>query len=218
MLIYKQSKIHIQLNKIINYLIYLFMLLFKRVLFLFSILILTGCASFYRSVKPETISYPVPSVMNEKVELSYRYDVLRDAGNKKFVKSELRKNMKIVAVKLTNNTDATINVEKDLSFYCGSSKVLLLSPLDIKAEIKQAWPAYSLYLIGCLTTAPLDIAVFGTIGIGNMLVAGDANKRLLTELTQYDIRRKDLRPGESLVGLIGFKALYGDPLSIKLNN
>lgn len=179
--------------------------------------LLASCASFYRTVGPEKINFPSPLIENQQVEMTYRYDVLRDAGNKKYVKSELRKNMKIVAVRLTNNSDTTISIEKDLSFYCGSSKVLLLSPVDIKSEIKQAWPLYSLYLIGCISGAPLDIAVFGAIGLGNMVVAGDANKRLLNELTLYDIRRKELRKGETVIGLIGFKALYSDPLTIRLN-
>jgi hypothetical protein len=180
-------------------------------------LLLTNCASFYHAVHPDKISYPPTVNITDKLDLTYRYDVLKDAGNKKFVNSERKRNLKIVAVKLTNNSDTTINISKDVSFYCGGSKIALLSPIETKSKIQQSWPAYGLYLIGCISLAPLDILIFGGIGAGNMIVAADANKKLLTELTKYDITNKELKKGESVIGLIGFEALHADPLTVKLN-
>ncbi len=192
--------------------------LFKLSLILIVFFSFTGCASFYRKISPQAISYPPPTTSLEKVDLAYRYDVLREAGNKKFVKNELKRNIKVVAVKLTNNSDSTINISKDIAFYCGGSAVSLLSPIDIKTRIQQSWPAYGLYLIGCVTLAPLDLLVFGGIGAGNMIVAGSANKNLLTELIQYDITNKELKSGESITGIIGFEALHSDPITVKVNN
>lgn len=190
--------------------------LFKLAL-LFIIFSLTGCASYYRAIGPEKINYP-PTINVEKVALSYRYDVLRDAGNKKFVNNEFKRNMKVVAVKLINNSDTTINISKNLSFYSGSSKILLLNPYDIKMQIKQSAPSYALYLIGCISLAPLDIAVFGGIGVGNIIIANTANKNLLKELERYDITNKELKKGESIIGIIGFEALHSDPLTVKFND
>lgn len=187
-----------------------------RLSLLFIILSLPSCASYYRAIGPERINYP-PSVNSEKLDFSYRYDVLRDAGNKKFVKNEFKRNMKIVAVKLTNNSDTTINLSKNVSFYCGASKILLLYPLEIKMRIQQSSMAYGLYFIGCLSFDPIDLVVFGGIGLGNIIVAGEANKNLLNELVKYDITNKELKKGESIIGIIGFEALHSDPLSVKLN-
>lgn len=184
---------------------------------LFIVLLFSNCASFYHTVNPDKISFPPTINTTEKLDLTYRYDVLKDAGNKKFVNNERKRNIKIVAIKLTNNTDTTINISKDVTFYCGASKVMLLNSIETKAKIQQTWPAYSLYLIGCITLAPLDILVFGGIGAGNMIVAGDANKKLLAELTKYDVTNKELKKGESIIGLIGFEALHSDPLTVKLN-
>lgn len=186
----------------------------KHVSLLLVIVFLSSCAAFYRNVSPEKINYP-PSLSKEKVEISYRYDVLRDAGNKKYPKKEVKKNIRVVAIKITNNSDTLINVTKDLEFYCGSTKVTLLSPEFTKQTIKQTWPAYGLYLIGCISLAPLDILVFGGIGAGNMAVAGGANKKLLLELTKNDIRNSTINKGESIIGLISFETLHSDPITVK---
>ncbi len=189
----------------------------KLILLSIIIFISTSCASYYRATKPETINYPSAIKTNENLEFSYRYDILRDAGNKKYVNSERRKNIKLVAIKLTNNTEMTINLKDNVSFYCGDSKVLLLNSKEIHSKIKQAWPVYGLYLIGAISLAPLDILVFGGIGAGNMIVANSANKKMMNEMSTYDITDKELKKGETIIGIIGFEALHADPISVKIN-
>lgn len=181
------------------------------------ILLFSSCATIYHSINPDKINYPAAVKTTEKLDLSYRYDVLRDAGgNKKYMNKEIKNDIRIVAVKLTNNSDSTIFIAKDVLFYCGDTKVKLMSPFEIKSKIQQTWPAYGLYLIGCISLAPLDILVFGGIGAGNMIVAGTSNKKLLTELTEFDITNKEIKKGESIIGLIGFETLHSDPLTVRL--
>ena len=91
-----------------------------------------------------------------------------------------------------------------------------MDPVEIKTRIQQTWPAYGLFLLGCISLAPLDILVFGGIGVGNMYVANDANKKLLNELMQYNMTNIEIKPGESVIGIIGFEALHSDPLTVKL--
>lgn len=190
----------------------------SNLVLLLIVLLFSNCASYYRVVNPDKINFPPASNTVERIDLTYRYDVLKDAGNKKYVNSEHNKNVRIIAVKLTNNTDTTINISNDITFFCGSTKVRLLSPLETKTKIQQSWYAYGLYVVPCLITlAPLDIIVFGGIGVGNMIVAGNANKKLLSELIMYDITNKELKKGESTVGLIGIETTYSDPITVKLN-
>ena len=188
---------------------------FFKLSFLICVVFLSSCAGFYHTVKPNTISFPQVT-KEDKVPISYRFDILRDAGNKKMSNKEVKHNMKIVAVKLTNNTDSIINVGKNIEFYSANNSLVLMSPVDIKDQIKQSSEAYAFYFIGCISLAPLDIAVFGGIGLGNMLVAGQANKDLLKELTLYDIRNIDIKPKESVIGIIGYHSTYSDPIYIKL--
>jgi len=105
-----------------------------------------------------------------------------------------------------------------LSFYSGASKILLLDPIDIQMKIKQSAPAYGLYLLGCISVDPLDIVVFGGIGVGNIIVASAANKNLLNELIRYNLTNKEIKKGKSVIGLIGFEAIHSDPLTVNMNN
>jgi len=71
-----------------------------KIIFLFvSIISLTSCASGYKMIKPKTINY-VSSNENNGVKLEYKYDLL----NKKYTNKEVKKGVKLVAVKLTNNS------------------------------------------------------------------------------------------------------------------
>ena len=182
---------------------------------LLSAVFLCSCAGFYHAVNPQTINFPQVS-KEDKVPVSYRFDVLRDAGNKKMAKKEIKRCMKVVAVKITNNTDSVINVQKDLEFVSSNKSLELISPVDIQNQIRQSSEAYAFYFIGGLTLAPLDIAVFGGIGLGNILVASQANANLLKELTTYDIRNTNINPKESITGIIGYRSSYSDPIYVKL--
>jgi len=189
----------------------------NQISLLFVLFLFLGCAGFYHNINTKYINFPQSS-NDEKVAISYRYDVLRTAGNKKMANKELKKNMKVVAVKITNNTESIINVEESFEFYSANNPIVLMSPLQIKEEIKQSSASYAFYFLGCITLAPLDIAVFGGIGLGNIIVASTANKNLFTELTENDIRTANIKPHESVVGLIGFRSSYLDPITIKLKN
>ena len=167
--------------------------------------------------------------LDDGVSLSYKYDVLREKGNRKYATKEDNKNIRIVAVKLTNNTDSTINV-RDITFYSGLNPVIPMDPLAIKNSIKQIVPAYLPYLLltfvnlyvtktedGVPTTDTYRIGlILGPgITIGNMAVAGSANENMLMELNDYYILNKDIHKGETVYGIIGLKAMGYSPLTVK---
>ena len=62
---------------------------------LFTIAILfSGCAMYYRPISPEKLNYNILE-KNDGIEFSYRYDVLKERGNKKMGKKELKSSVKI---------------------------------------------------------------------------------------------------------------------------
>lgn len=123
----------------------------------------------------------------------------------------------MVAVKIANNTDSEYFVNKDFSLYCGNNRLVLLSPEEIRNTIKQSWPAYAFYYIGCLPFNPIDVLVFGAIGAANMAVAGTSNKKLLEELQTFDIRSKNIKKGETMIGIVGFRSMHSDPITIRVD-
>ncbi len=195
-----------------------------------------GCASTYHYIEPELLDYRTNDI-NEGISFSYMYDVLYKVGNRKYAKHEKLNSVKLVAVKLTNNTDSTLNIAQDISFYSGDRNIYPLEPTLVKNELKQGVPIYLLYML--LTPAqlyktvednnspytstkqesifPIGLILGPGITIGNMATASTANRNFLDELLKYDINQ-ELNKGETIYALVGFRDLEYDKITLKLNN
>ena len=182
-----------------------------------------GCAQNYYAINPSKISYNASNVL-EDISLYYRYDVLDARGNSKLARKEKRLKVKLVAVKVTNNTDSIINIGRNALFFSGGSKIFPLDAISLKNNIKQSLPSQLFYLL----LSPLNLTLNNNdpIPIGyllgpaisgtNIVVAGKANKNFYKELQQNDILYRDIRVGETVYGLVGFQNLDYAPLTIKL--
>jgi len=200
-------------------------IIFKAVFFTVAIL-LSGCAMYYRPINPEKLNYNIRE-KQDGIEFSYRYDVLRERGNKKMGKKELKNGIKIIAVRITNNSDSTICIGSDVVFYTGLKEVTPLSPIIVKNAVKQSIIGYLPYFIGAFgnSTVTLNGRVVSTfnfglilwpgIAIGNMLVANTANSNLLKELNKYDMIGTKIKPGVTVYGIIGIQDDGFIPLTIK---
>lgn len=201
-----------------------------KLLILFNCFLLASCAATYKPINPPSINYGAHD-LQDGIELSYQYDVLRGKGDNKYANKEYKKNIKVVAVRITNFTDTTINIGRDLVFYSGSNQIFLLEPTAIKNSIKQHTPAYLPFLLLTflnLTVThntptststevyPIGLFIGPTVTAGNMAVANSANNKLLNELIDYNIFNKELKKGETTYGIIGFKEIGYNPLSVRL--
>ncbi len=195
-----------------------------------------GCASNYHYIEPELLDYKTNDI-NEGISFSYMYDVLYKVGNRKYAKHEKRNSVKLVAVKLTNNTDSTLNIAQDISFYSGDLNINPLEPTLVKNELKQGVPIYLLYMLLTPTQIyktepdnngpynstkqesifPIGLILGPGITIGNMATASMANRKFLDELLKYDINQ-ELKQGETIYALVGFRDLEYDKITLKLNN
>ena len=200
--------------------------LISKTLMIAFVVFISGCAATYKPINPESLNYTSNDV-KEGIGLSYRHNMLQERGNKKYSKKEYKKGVKLIAVKLTNYTDSTINVGNDLLFYSGKNQVFPMEPMVIKKSIKQIVPLYLLYLLltplnltitsgNSTTTYPIGLAIGPGITIGNMAFAGTANKKMLKELNEYNILDKDIKKGETVYGIIGVGNMGYDPISVKL--
>jgi len=196
-----------------------------RTIILVSFIFLAGCASSYKPINPPNIYYSNHD-LQQGISFSYKYDVLHEKGNKKYARKEMNKSIRIVAVKITNNTENTIQIGEDVAFYAGQSEVLLLEPMVMKNSLKQIAPAYLLYLPLSLLTLnvstttsndsyPIGLLIGPGLTIGNMAFAGSANTNLLTELLRYNMINKKIASGETVYGLIGIASREYLPLTLK---
>jgi hypothetical protein len=189
-------------------------------------ILLSGCAMFYRPISPDKINYNILEKQNG-VEFSYHYDILKNRGNKKMAKKEMYSGLKIVAVKITNNTDSSICIGSNYAFFTGTNIVTPLPPVIIKNAVKQSVIGYLPYFIGALgnsnvtyngrvvSTFNFGIILWPAIAIGNMVTASTANANLLKELYKYDLTGKKINPGETVFGIIGIQDSGFIPLTFR---
>ncbi len=194
----------------------------KKLLFFVLSIFLFSCASTYKSISPGQLNYPSTSEISG-LSYSYRFDVLEDTKNKKYANKEAKKGMKLIAIKLENNTNETVNLKRDIDFYMGDRVIFPMEPQLIKSTIKQPAPLYLLWSLlwvviydcdfdDCNTT-PIPIGL--GIGLINVGIAGSANKNFENELNQYNLLERDIAPGETAHGLIGLSTDIAAPITLK---
>jgi hypothetical protein len=187
------------------------------------IFLFTGCAKSYYALNPTKIVYTASNSLDE-ISLNYRYDILREKGNRKISKKEIKYNVKLVAVKVTNNTDKIINIGKNAGFFNGSTMIFPMDAFSTRNVLKQSVPSHLWYLLLTPLTFsfngskpyPIGLILGPVLSAGNMLAASSANNSFYKELVQYDILYRDIQPGETVFGLVGFSNLDYAPLTLKL--
>ncbi|RTY67714.1 hypothetical protein EKL97_12775 [Flavobacterium sp. LS1P28] len=190
------------------------------IIFLLSIVILlNSCASGYKPIQPASLNYISNNTLHG-VTLEYKYDLL----NKKYAKKETKKGLRLVAVKVKNNTEKDLVFGKDikLNFESGNELYLLENEKTFKS-LKQSPASYLFYLllspIQFFTTktnsngmteqtssTPIGLIIGPGLALGNMIVASNANKKFKTELNDYSINGKIIKKGETVFGLITFQS------------
>ena len=185
------------------------------------VLVLSSCASSYNAIKPNSINYQT-NLTNQGIDFSYKYGVLSERGNKKYAKKESLKGIKVVSVKITNNSSQSFVFGKDLRIHSNGSPVNLVEPKQIHQNLKQGVPIYLLYLL--LTpmqlntgddSTPIGLVVGPGITIGNMVGAGTANSNFLKELQDNTLNGKIINAGETVYGIIGIYDLGFSPLTLE---
>jgi hypothetical protein len=210
--------------------IYNYLLIVKRSLLIMLLLLSLfagGCASSYHTVNPRTI--PLNQVPNrEGIDFAYRFDVLRQSGNKKYAKKEDKKAVRLIAVKISNYTGYALNVQEDLQLYSGNKVVYPLDPVMIHQQLKQSVPSYLFYMLfsfmtfetttstGEHSSTPIGLLLGpGLTGL-NMGIAASANARFKEELMHYNLFTTTIEDGETVYGLIGIRDDGYAPLDMRL--
>jgi len=207
------------------------MIKLTKILSLFAILILlTSCASGYKKVNPTSLNYISKSFTNDVV-LEYKYDLLEN----KYKKKEEKSKIKMVAVKITSNSDKDLVFGNNLQLvYENGNSVLLLENEKVYTTVKQSPASYLWYLL----LSPIQFYTYSTnqygqtkvdnsfpIGLivgpglsgGNMIAASSANSNLLKELRDYNIIGKTIKKGETVYGLIGIQSDSYESLKLKID-
>jgi len=194
-----------------------------------TILLLSSCAVSYRTIRPESLKYP--SAVNEDgMQISYKYDVLRSSGNKRYANKEKNRGLQLIAIQLKNQSDTTIRLSRDCDIYADNVRVLPMEVGVINDRLKQkVWPYYFYLLMTFVQlnysiTTPTMITT-GSWHIGyvlgpgltllNVTKASSANRNLFINLNVADIWNRDILGGETVYGLIGIESRDFIPIHIR---
>ncbi len=190
---------------------------------------LTSCASGYKMIVPETVNY-ISTHETDGVKLEYKYDLLE----KKYAKKELKKGVKIVAVKITNNSENDLVFGKDVKLtYGNGTEIYAMDNEKAFKALRQSVPTYLLYLLltpvnlytyktnsygmqETTSTTPIGFVLGPGITALNMITAGSANKKFKTEMLNYNINGTMIKSGETKYGLLGIKTDSFDALKLKV--
>lgn len=195
---------------------------------LLSVLFLNSCASGYKKIQPKTINFASRSE-NNSVVLEYKYDLL----DKKYKKKELINGLKVIAVKVTNNSANDLVFGKDIRLtYENGNELNVLETNVVYKTIKQSPASYLWYLLlspmqfQTMTTnsngqqqtsssTPIGLVIGPGLAGGNMIAASSANKNFQSDLTENDIIGKVIKKGETVYGIIGIRSNNYDSIKVK---
>ena len=200
------------------------MRIIKITLLFIAISTLTNCASGYKMIEPKSINY-VSTNETDNVKLEYKYDLL----DKKYAKKELKKGVKLVAVKVSNNSNKDLMFGRDAKLiYENGAEIFVMENEKVFKTLKQSPASYLWYLLltplnfytaenGEQTSStPIGLVVGPGLAGGNMIAAGSANKKFKTEMLEYNINGTIIKKGETKYGLIGIKSDSFDAIKLKI--
>ncbi|MFI1771504.1 hypothetical protein [Thalassobellus citreus] len=205
------------------------MKLSKIIFLLIGAIILNSCASRYKIINPKSINY-LSSSKSDDVLLEYKYDLL----DKKYEKKETKKGVKLVAIKVTNNSDRDLTFGKDIKLVQEDGKEFyILDSEKTFQTLKQSPATHLFYLlltpVNLYTTSsnsngfqeetsstPIGLVLGPGLAAGNMITAGSANKKFNTEMLEYNINGSVIKKGETVYGLIGIKSFSYNSIKLKV--
>lgn len=206
------------------------MKILKITTLLLAVLFLNSCASVYKPVNPEGLRYNSIST-HEEVALEYKYDLLR----KKYQKKEQKRDVRLVAVKVTNTSDRDLVFGDDIRLtYENGGQLLLLERDKVFKELKQKPATYLFYLPLTLlsvsftstsdvnssyqttNTIPVGLILGPGLAGGNLYQAARSNKKFREDLNAYDLQGRRIAAGETVYGLVGVRADNYDALKIHI--
>jgi len=171
--------------------------------------------------------YTMPDTLHScKVEITYRYNILANASNKKYARMEKREGVSLLAVRIANYGNDTLFIPDDILIESRNNSVF---PLDMDEAIDvfiQDHPAVLDELGGVAIEAggalipswgfllPLATSIPSII---NSSVEARANDRFIKEMLDYYLVYSNVPPGSTVSGLLALPVEPNTPLNFTRN-
>ena len=197
----------------------------KTIFLALSVLLLSSCASSYKAIKPESVNYG-NITQDNNFSFSYKYNVLQN----RYAKKESKKLIRLIAVKMSNNTGRDLVFDKDIKLkYANNNGLTIVDGNLVFNEVKQGTLIYLLYLLLTPSTlkttkngietnsVPIGYALGPGLTLGNMAAAGTANGNFRKDLQKYLIESGSvIKNGETRFGLVALRSDNYDTIDVKI--
>lgn len=174
-----------------------------------------SCASEYNLIEPTKIEYhhEFQQVDCTAIQITYRYNILRDCGNFKLADNEKMKRISLLAVLIDNSSADTLNFPDDIIIYSGDNELI---PLEFGEAVRALTANYSSH-------EEVDFEVeskTGTWNLGTGLFNGiktiNSNKSFRDEMKEYYLVNSMIIPGTKVSGLLALPIQRNKPLTFHL--
>ncbi|QQY82697.1 hypothetical protein JJL45_01495 [Tamlana sp. s12] len=110
------------------------MRIIKIAFMFFAVSMLTNCASGYKEIQLKSINY-ISKNEDSDIILEYKYDLL----DKKYAKKETKRGVKLVAVRITNNSEKDIIFGRDVKLgYVNGHELYVMDNNKVYKTLKQS--------------------------------------------------------------------------------
>jgi hypothetical protein len=197
-------------------------MLFHPVICFFRIVLIgmlvSGCATSYKPIKPTTFS---KTYTKEGLELAYEPDILRVSKNRKYARRASRKDIRIAMVQIRNTSGRDFVIDNDLFFISDTTRLKLINTGRLYKKTRQSvfihlsWMALSLIVVpNDDVIQPVGIYFGPPLTIVSMISADYANVKYREDLGKFNLHGKTIPNNHAVIGLIGYKDPGTDSLSV----
>jgi hypothetical protein len=195
-------------------------------------LFFTSCASVYHSINPTTLDF-----QSKSGDSSFRVEYQTNLLTGKYAKREIKSDVYLIAVKVTNNSGREIILRNNLKILSGEKEVTSMA-LSSFYDATQQNPEKSLMFLfitplnaysfsqttdaGQVTSQkikffPIGIILGPVLSLVNRAEAKAANKKFKNELDKNDILERVIPAGHIDYGLIAIRDVSSSDLIFKIN-
>src|SRR5690606_25601958 len=102
-----------------------------------------SCASGYKNIQPKTINY-LSTNSDSGITMEYKYNLL----HKKYAKKEVKKGVKLIAIKVKNESDRDVMFGRDIKLtYENGADVQIMENEKVFKTLKQSPTSYLFYFL-----------------------------------------------------------------------
>ncbi len=178
------------------------------------LLICLNCASAYKPIEPARLDYSQATdtlyLSNGKVAIGWRYNILKEAKNRRYARNERDFGVSLLGMSITNLSTDTIFLPGNLTLWTGDELIYPLYLDEAEDALRQTFVEEN----GGAESG--DIFIDITYFIFNASIQGKANKRFRQELIEYYLYDSYVPPGEAVAGLLALPLRKGTPLMFKI--